>query len=141
VTTTGTITLSTGRKLGLCALTQELTYEGLLEGVPTTTINKRHMDSLVAELRAKRGDNSVYLVTPVERPIYLGQGEQYPFGPPAHLPGVTCVGRFRSDPIVEKPGCFSELTIIWCQRDFALPIYPSVLEEITRLDWDLTRLG
>src|SRR5262249_20215418 len=116
--------------------TQVLTYEGLLEGVPTTTINKRHMDGLVAEQRKKRRDNAVYLVTPVETPIDLGVSAPRSFGPPARLPGVTCVGSFRSAPIVESPGCFSELTIIWFQSDFAMPIDPTVLEEITRLDWD-----
>src|SRR5262249_22290579 len=88
-----------------------------------------------AEQRAKRSDNAVYLVTPVERPI-PGRDEPSPWGSPAALPRVTCIGRFRSEPIVESPGCYSELTIIWFQSDFALPIEPSVLKEIARLDWD-----
>lgn len=130
-----TITLSTGRKLTLSALTQEMTYAGLLEGVPTTKINRRHMDALVAEQRAKSSNGAVYLVTPVERPIPR-RDEPGPWGSPAALPAVRCIGRFRSEPIVDSPGCYSELTIIWFQNEFALPIEPSVLEEITRLDWN-----
>jgi len=129
------IALSTGRELGLQALTQQLTYEGLLEGLPTTRINKSQMDRLVAEQRAKV--NPVYLVAPIETPIDLGPGRSYPFGSPATLPEVTCIGRFRSEPFGERdPGCYSELTIIWFQSEFAMPIEPSVLEEIASLDWD-----
>jgi len=49
----GRIELSTGRELGLQELTQQLTYEGLLEGLPTTKINRSRWDRLVAEQRAK----------------------------------------------------------------------------------------
>lgn len=36
VTKASSITLRSGRELALCGLAQELTYEGLLEGVPKT---------------------------------------------------------------------------------------------------------
>jgi len=132
------ITLSTGRELGLQELNQQLTYEGLLEGMPTTKLNRFKLDRLVAEQQAKKPSiNPVYLVRPVETPIDLSPGEIYPFGSPATLPGVTCVGRFKSRPIGENdPLFYSELTIIWLQSEFAMPIEPSVLEEIAGLDWD-----
>lgn len=137
MTRASSITLSTGRKLDLSALAQELTYEGLLEGAPTTKINRRHVDALVAHERAKRSGTAVYLVPPMEIPL-PGRDEPGPMGPLAALPRVTCIGRFRSEPIVDSPGCYSELTIIWFQDDFALPVEPSVLEAITRLDWNAT---
>jgi len=137
VTKASTITLGTGRELRLCDLTQKLTNEGLLEGVPTTSMNKRHMDALVAEQQAK--GHAVYLVAPVETPIDLGGGATIGHGSPASLPSVSCVGRFRSDPIGGALD-YSELTIVWFQSDFALPIGPSVLEQITRLDWDALAL-
>ena len=129
------IALRTGRELGLQKLTQQLTYEGLLEGLPTTKSNRSRLDRLLAEQRAEL--NPVYLVAPIETPIDLGPGRTYPFGSPAALPEVTCIGRFRSEPIGGRdPLCYSELTIIWLQSDFAMPIERSVLDEIARLDWD-----
>jgi hypothetical protein len=126
--------LSTGRELGLQELAQQLTYEGLLEGLPTRESNRSRLDRLVAE-RAKV--RPVYLVAPIETPIDPGPGRTYPFGSPAALPEVTCIGRFRSEPIGEKdPICYSELTIVWFQSEFAMPIERAVLEEIARLDWD-----
>jgi hypothetical protein len=130
-----TITLSSGRKLTLHGLSQELTNEGILEGVPTTQMNKRHVDGLIAEQIAKRPNGSVYLVNPTETPLEMTPGQRYPFGSPALLPNVTCRGRFRSESIGDEIGCYSELTVIWFQADFALPIEPTVLEEIVCLDW------
>jgi len=76
-------------------------------------------------------------VAPIETPIDLGPVRSYPFGSPATIPEVTCTGRFRSEPIGERdPACYSELTIIWFQSEFVMPIERSVLEEIARLDWD-----
>jgi hypothetical protein len=132
------IVLSAGRELRLQELSQRLTYEGLLEGLPTTEANRAQLDRLVAEQRAKkRSMNPVYLVAPVETPIDLGPGTTYPFGSPATLPEVICIGRLQSEPIGERdPSLYSELTIIWFQSEFAMPIEPSVLEQIGKLDWD-----
>ena len=127
------VTLSTGREVVLEELNQRLTYEGLIEGLPTTNLNKRHLDSLVAEQREKRPKTPVYLLTPAETPMEWPGGERYPFGTPARLPGVTCIGRFGSR---NSPLSYSELTIIWLQNEFAMPIDSSVLEEVVRLDWD-----
>ena len=131
------ITLSSGREVRLRELTQRLTCEGLIEGLPTTRMNKSHLDSLVAKYRAKGPTIPFYLVTPVETPIEWLSEKTYPFGSPAALPGVTCIGRFRSLSTGEHdPLCYSELTIIWLQCEFATPIDASVLEEIVGLDWD-----
>jgi hypothetical protein len=136
VTKAGSIALRSGRELALSGLAQELTYEGLLEGVPTTKINRLHVDNLVEKHRARSWNGAVHLVTPVETPLPAGGLQS--MGSPAVLPRVTCIGRFRSGPIAESPGCYSELTIIWFQSEFALPIEATVLDAITRLDWNAT---
>jgi hypothetical protein len=102
------VTLSTGQEVVLEELNQRLTYEGLIEGLPTTSLNKKHLDSLVAEQREKRPKTPVYLLTPAETPMKWS-GERYPFGTPARLPGVTCIARFGSR---NSPLSYSELTII-----------------------------
>ena len=132
-----TITLGTGRKLTLHALAQELTYEGLLEGAPTTKLNKSLMDGVVERQRKTGRSISVHLVAPVETPIDMGHSYISSLGEPATLPSVTCIGRFRAEPVVkEGSGWYSELTIVWFQREFAMPFEPRVLEEIMQLDWD-----
>ncbi len=130
-----TITLSTGRELQLRELNQVLTYDGLLEGVPNTTANKHFLDGLVAREKASQRA-PVHVVAPVETPIDLGPGHTYSIGSPARLPRVTCIGRFQSQAINEAAfSSSSELTIIWWQDEFALPIAPSALESIAGLDW------
>jgi hypothetical protein len=131
------IMLSSGREVWLCELNQGLTYEGHIEGLPTMEMNKSHLDSLVAEHQTRQPTTPFYLVPPVETPIDTPPGRTYPFGLPSRLPGVTCTGRFQSRSIGEhNPFYVSKLTIIWLQSEFAMPIEPSPLEEIAKLDWD-----
>ena len=127
------ITLSTGCEVVLEELNQRLTYEGLIEGLPTTSMNKKYLDRLVAEQRQMRPKSPVHLLTPVGTPMKWRGEEWYPFGTPARLPGVTCIGRFGSR---NSPLSYTELTVIWLQNEFAMPIESSVLEEVVRLDWD-----
>jgi hypothetical protein len=125
------ITLGSGREVSLCQLTQELTYAGLLEGVPNRKLNKMQVDGLVAKWRKLQ---PVHLVPPVETPIEWRQ--PWPFGSePAKLPTVTCIGRFWSDTFItgDHP---TTLTIIWFQNEFAMPIDPAVLAKIIGLHWD-----
>jgi hypothetical protein len=118
MTKASTITSSTGREWNLHELAQALTYEGWLE-------------------QSKRPVTLVHVVTPIETPLDPGPAYSFRFGAPAALPSVSCVGRFRSEPVAkEEFGGYSELTFIWFQSDFAMPIEPDVLQEMIRLDWD-----
>jgi hypothetical protein len=91
-------------------------------------MNKAYLKHLIAEHRA-------WLVPPVERPIKLRPDQTYPLGSPAEPPRVTCIGRFQSSSTRKNdPARYSELTIVWLQDEFALPIDPSVLEKIG-LNW------
>ena len=76
------ITLSTGREVVLEELNQRLTYEGLIEGLPTTSMNKKYLDRLVAEQREMRPKSPVHLLTPVGTPMKWPGEERYPFGTP-----------------------------------------------------------
>lgn len=75
-----------------------------------------------------------HLIQPSQTPIDLGR--PYPFGKPMRLPSITCVAGLRyhgtSNPAI---GGISELTLIWLQEDFALPVVPDVIEKINQLDW------
>ena len=129
------VQLNTGRKIAVKELRQYGTYEGLLEGLPTSERNKR----LIQQLRSDESIAS-YGVAPVllpvtERPIELGR--QYPFGTPAALPPVIVVARFASmRPTTNGQGDASGLTVVWFQDDFCWPPALEVLSQLERLDWE-----
>jgi len=127
------ITLASGRTIALVALDQSVTYEGLLEGIPTVEMNARRVAWLVKGGHAG-SSLAPYLVPPKERLI---EHQGYPFGTPAALPRVTCVARFQSRDVARDARCdYSELRIIWFQESFALPIDPEVLEHIRDIRWE-----
>lgn len=124
-----TITLAAGRRIELAQLDQELTYEGLLEGVPDAESNRRRIECL---LRSDRAGSKLtpYLIAPIENPVA-------PDDPRTMLPEVTCIGRFRSlKPARDRTCDYSSLRIIWFQDEFAPPIDARVLEHIVALPWD-----
>lgn len=133
----GEINLPSGRRLYLRELRQYLTYEGLLEGLPTVEMNSRKIESLLAAHRDKPYPGEPYLIRPIEKPIeYRSDERPYPFGTPSALPGVTCIGRFDSlDPARDKSKDSSGLVVIWFQDEFAFPIAPDVAERLLAIDW------
>ncbi len=132
------VTLLSGREIRLMELQQSWTYEGLLEGLPTDRMNKRHLDGLLSERRGKPyPQGPVHLIVPTERPIEYSADRPYPFGTPAELPHVTCIGRFESRAVAREESCYySGLVVIWFQDEFAYPIDPGVMEKLRALDWE-----
>lgn len=131
----GELELSSGRRLYLKELRQFLTYEGLLEGLPTAERNQQKLERLLAENQTNPYDARPYLIRPMEKPIEVHR--PYPFGTPAALPAVTCVGRFTSlEPARDKKSDYSGLVLIWFQDKFALPIDSAVVTTIQELDWE-----
>jgi hypothetical protein len=106
-----------------------------LEGLPTSEMNRRHIEQLRNQEHERRGE-APYIIDPPERPISYRRDEPYPFGTPASIPGVECIGQFDSQPArdVSRHGSF--LTIIWFQHEWAFPIDPSVREQIRAIDWE-----
>ena len=127
------------RTVQLRALQQTLTYEGLLEGLPTKEMNKRLIERVLQESSNQIYDVSPYLVKPVEVPIddYKGDGSVYSFGTPATLPDVLCVGRFESFSPTTGSSCYaSGLVVIWFQGNFALPIADEILQHLRLTEWN-----
>jgi hypothetical protein len=99
-------------------------------------MEQKKLDRLIAENQNTLYSSSPYLIQPVEKPIDL-DGKPYPFGTPASLPNITCIGRFASlQPVRNKNKDFSELIVIWYQDEFAFPIDPIVVKELQLLDWE-----
>lgn len=129
------IILRSGRTICLCELRQYLTYEGLLEGLPTVEGNRRRLARLVEEYRGSHRLGDPLVIPAAETPIELGR--RYPFGTPSALPEVTCIGRFTSTPPARDASRdYSGLVVIWHQDAFALPIAPAILDRLQGLDWE-----
>ena len=135
---TGEFDLSSGRRIYLRGLRQYLTYEGLLEGLPTAERNKEVLERLIDDNRYKPDGGGSYLIHPTETPIdFSAAGRPYPFGTPSALPAVTCIGRFASlEPARNASSDMSRLVVIWFQEEFAFPIDPDVVARLKALDWE-----
>lgn len=133
------ITLVDGRAITLAELSQELTYEGLLEGHPTTADNDRHI-AYFLEAEQRRSGWRPLLIDPPRRARWrdddVSADDVVERRPPEWLPMVRCVGRFRSFPTgLVQDAHESGLTLVWFQDHYALPIAEEVFLRIRALDW------
>lgn len=127
-------TLSNGRMVSLQSLEQWAVYAGLLEGLPTRERNDSELKHLVERVGRKDG-HPPFLVAPAQTPIH--REKRYPFGDPARLPSIGCIGRFHSFQPARDPSMdCSDLTIIWFQEDYAFPLSPEADLAIVGVDWD-----
>jgi hypothetical protein len=131
------IQLRTGRIIYLRELRQWGFYEGLIEGVPTTEMNRRRLEGIVAEYRGKSYGADPLLIPPVEKVIEWDRNSPYPFGNPAVVPSIVCAARFESlQPAHDLSKDFSGLLVIWFQNKFAFPIDPVVLDRLHATEWE-----
>jgi hypothetical protein len=120
------------RVIRLRELDQWLVYEGLPDGVPTRACNAKLVASIVEEVMTAGGN--VVLVPPVETPIADHGGD----GPDRAclLPRTAVRARFESTDPVSDAGDYSELTVVWFQETWALPVDAGVADWLRHLDWD-----
>ena len=105
-----------------------------MEGLPTVEMNRRIIEAGLAEAQQLRGDKP-FLVKPTETPI--DHPRSYPFGTPARIPSIRCIGRWRGQ--FESRGDldgWAELTVLWFQEQFAIPIAENIVSQIQALDWN-----
>jgi hypothetical protein len=130
------IELTSGRVVFLRELHQIGTYEGLLNGLPTKERNERLVARTLQERVHKRYAVPVHLIAPHERALEMPDGETYPFGTPAALPAVTCIGRFESlSPKEKDAGDASGLVVLWFQDMFQYPLSTEILAGLRAIDW------
>ena len=131
------VELRSGRAIYLRELRQWCVYEGLLEGLPTREMNRRTIEELVAHERTRAAGAEPLLLPPTEEPIEYRGDTPYPFGEPAKLPAIACVGRFTAfSPARDATRDSSELVVIWFQEEHGLPNDTEVLAQLLAIDWD-----
>ncbi len=131
------IRLDSGRSVMLDSLRQFRVYGGLIEGVPTREMNQRIIDRLLAEEQARPFADPPLLLVPEQRPIEYHRERPYPFGEPAALPPIGCVGQFSSNSPARDMTCdCSGLTVIWFQNEFAPPIGHDVWSQFRAMNWE-----
>lgn len=133
------VTLLDGRAITLVEISQGLTYEGLLEGHPTTEDNDRSIAQFLEAERRRTGWKPL-LIDPPRRALWRAQDvsadDVVEHRPPEWLPMVRCSARFRSFPTGLDPEAHeSGLTVVWYQDGYALPIAEEVFIRIRALDW------
>ena len=121
------------REINLTCLYQEATYTGLLEGLPTRQMNERIFHSYQEKSMKLFPNSPVFLVEPSQTPIEYHRA--YPFGDPASLPPIACVGLFKSSAFDHSVLHYTELAIVWFQREFAVPIDEAILQKIKIINW------
>lgn len=127
----GELMLATGRTIRLMSLRQWVIYGGLLEGLPTRGMNASIIVSARTDARERDG-NEPHLIEPVQTAIE--HEGRYPFGEPARLPRIGCVGHFVS--AGKDPVHFSCLTVIWFQHAYAFPLSSEAATALRGLDWE-----
>lgn len=110
------------------------TYDGLLEGLPTRSMNREIIKDAIEVAPKYTHESAVYLLDPLEQPLtYDGT---YPFGQPATIPLITCMVRLESRQVHQDTDMdYSALTVIWFQEAYAFPIDVLVLDQIKQIPW------
>jgi len=114
---------------------QSRTYEGLLEGLPTTKSNARKLENLAKTAAADYARYGAPLLLPCDETLTpWDEPQPYPFGIPATLPGVICTARLGATQAA-RDGDWSEMIVIWLQDDFAFPIAEPIMQRLVEIDW------
>ena len=138
------LTLRSGRQVTLEALDQEMSYAGLLEGVPDAKTNDWYITSSLraAERRCIEGTKP-HLIPPARRDFLREPGdmrqriEERSYRVPEWLPMVRCVGSFKSSVTARNPDRHvSVLVVVWFQEEYGPPLQEPALGRLLALDWD-----
>jgi hypothetical protein len=131
------VTLASGREIVLREAHLYATYDGLIEGYPTASMNDEILADLPARATQTLPGMPVHVVDPVRADP--GQPPSVRFEPAETLPGVIVLGRFESTPVdLERDDImsWSHLAIVWFQDDAHLPIATTAPPDLRRVDWD-----
>jgi hypothetical protein len=123
------------RYVSINVLVQEYTYKGLLEGVPTDTMNQRMIKNLESKAIRYCGNMPVYVIEPKQTPH--PHARPNPFETPMSLPAYTCIAQLSDYKPARDEEMFggSQLIVVWFQDTLALPIDDDILEKMKQIKW------
>ena len=136
--------LQSGRTVTLAALDQEMSYAGLLEGIPDAKSNDWYIETSLRAARRRCADGAMpHLIDPPRRGYLREPGdmlreiENRPHRTPEWLPMVRCIGSFRDVVTArDRDRDLSVLVVVWFQDEYAMPIGEPALSQLRALDWD-----
>jgi hypothetical protein len=126
-----------GRTVIVKRLEQEITYGGLMEGVPTRETNDRKLE----EPRRAARRRGAHLIEPVRRSYLRTEGDMDGLAdlprPPEWLPMVRVSMTLWSRGGAEREEAYASLLhVVFFQDDFAPPLDDGIAQALQNLDWD-----
>lgn len=138
---------------------QYYTYNGFLLGHATAEDNNYRIEKALKDAKEQLNTESLYLIEPVRTwttPQFLGNialvEDPYQRALECHsdkpvkrlgdtlerLPLITCCATFLSAPfIADCPEMdLSQLSVVWFQDQFAMPIDTTIIKHLQDLDWE-----
>lgn len=128
------------RRLVVTSLLQWQTYKDLLCGFPTKELNEK----IIQETNDKASqlcnqEHTIYL-EPLQTPIETSK--EIPYGTPMMIPKVACIAEvivvesLKSSLIDDvEDRLFVDVTIVWFQESFCMPIESVILQQLREIDW------
>lgn len=109
-------------------LTQDITYDGLLEGEPSEIVNQIVINNI--KQRAKK-------ILEIEDVYILNSHEKSKFSDNKfELPRITCIALLKSNEVFKNNEMdFSCLGLIWFQDELAFPISNSIIDQIKKINY------
>lgn len=138
------LALRSGRVVTLQALDQEVSYAGLLEGVPDARSNDWYVErSLRAAGRLCAAGAAPHLIAPARRDYLREPGdmrgyvEERPRRIPEWLPPVRCIGLWQGGVTARHPERHvSVLVVVWFQDEYGPPLAGPARDALLALDWE-----
>ena len=141
------IILNSNRIISLYEIHSSLTYSGLLEGLPDRKMNRDIISGLAEEANRKIYNASKpYIIKPEELLIELEPGPRKSYRDRMvkehgddwklmEIPRIECIASFESKPISDDY-MGSNLTVVWFQDEYPMPINQDIINKIKSIDWD-----
>lgn len=131
--------LANGRRVSVRSFsTLTSNYATVLEGGMHPQENAEQREGVIAAAERRHG-GPVIVIEPVITPL---PRISRPGVPRERLPWVACMARLASSPLHEDHGDLdlpvaSELTLVWWQDSFSLPLPAEIERAAASLDWDV----
>ena len=127
------IQFADGRQPDIHQLTQHAIYANVLEGVPNRFVNQRIVEDALAA--ARRMGEPCHLLPP--KITALRPGDDRGQWTLERLPRVCCIAKLVSGPTHPEhdDDWRSELTVLWFQDSYALPLDADARAALAQLDW------